>query len=1054
MRLAKLLGLLFGSGACALVCQVAWFRELRHLFGMSTSANAAVLAIFMGGLGFGGFVLGRLADREKIPLALYARLQLIVSATAAATPILLWLARWVYILAGGSASLGAVGATIVRLVLAAIVLGASTFVMGGTFPAAARAVETDSDPRRRLLAVLYGVNTLGAVVGAVAANFYMLEVLGVRKTLWAACLVNALLALVARNMARDEESAEDGASKSPEPSGAADAMTVAAPAAPLPPARFVLAAAGVTGFAFFLMELVWYRMLGPILGGSTYTFGLILAVALAGIGLGGAAYSLFWRTRTPTLRAFALTCALEALLIAVPYALGDRLAVLAVLLRPAAQISFGSFVVFWTLLTSIVVLPAAFVSGVQFPLLMALLGRGRHRVGRQIGLAVASNTAGAILGSLAGGFGLLPLLSAPGAWIAAACLLLALAGAAAGFSVKLEGGFRHLTAPAAVTLVAVVLLCSTGPTALWRHSPIGAGRVERIAATGNAVRAMMNSRHRAIFWEADGVESSVALSRANSIGLMINGKSDGNARGDADTQVMGGLTGAILHGNVKRALVVGFGTGSTAGWLGLIPSIERVDVVELEPAVIEAAEYFAPVNGDAMNNPKVNVILGDAREFILTTQEKYDLIFSEPSNPYRAGVASLFTKEFYRATAARLAEGGLFLQWVQGYEVSAKTVRTIYATLASEFSEIETWQTKVSDILMVCSKGRLVHHVPTLRERILQEPFRDALVHAWKVADLEGFLSHFVAGPSMARAIASLEGRHLNTDDLTLIEFEFARTLGRSGLFNIGEIREAARKREEHRPNLSGGEVDWVRVEDERAGIYARQEAPLPSAGHLSTEQTRRANALLTFVRGNKREAIAQWRQQPLEPRSPLELAVVAGALAEMGDEAAEGLIEKLRAFEPAEADALLASLRFAQDRDDEAAAALVSAFERCVYDPWPWYVVMRGAISTAERLAARNKKCAPRLHRALSVPFSTFLWNDTRLRAAVNVAAHVGLKESVAAVEAAEPNVFWQRKFLTFRLKQYLASGHPNAELAARELDEFTGNVPVAFDEGLVPIE
>ncbi len=207
MRLAKLVGLLFGSGACALVCQVAWFRELRHLFGVSTAANAAVLAIFMGGLGFGGLVLGRLADRAKNPLALYARLQLIVSATAAATPILLWLARWVYILAGGSVSLGSAGATIVRLVLAAAVLGASTFAMGGTFPAAARAIETDSDSRRRLLAVLYGVNTLGAVVGVVASNFYMLEVLGVRKTLWAACLVNALLALVARNMARDEEGA-------------------------------------------------------------------------------------------------------------------------------------------------------------------------------------------------------------------------------------------------------------------------------------------------------------------------------------------------------------------------------------------------------------------------------------------------------------------------------------------------------------------------------------------------------------------------------------------------------------------------------------------------------------------------------------------------------------------------------------------------------------------------------------------------------------------------------------------------------------------------------
>ena len=565
---------------------------------------------------------------------------------------------------------------------------------------------------------------------------------------------------------------------------------------------------------------------------------------------------------------------------------------------------------------------------------------------------------------------------------------------------------------------------------------------------------MRNTQRRTTFWEAEGVESSVALNNANSTALMISGKSDGNARFDAGTQVMSGILGAILHGEVKSALVIGWGTGSTAGWLARIPSVERVDVVELEPAVLAADFAFAPVNLDAMKNPKINIITGDAREVILTTRRKYDLIFSEPSNPYRAGVASLFTREFYRAADACLAEGGLFLQWVQAYEVSARTIRTIYATLASEFGAIETWQTKGSDLFMVCSRSPLVHDVPALRRRIRQEPFRAALAHVWKVSSLEGMLARFVAGAGTAKAIAQLEGLHLNTDDLTLIEFEFARTVGRKGLFCISDIRRTARERGEHRPAVSGGKVDWTRVEDGRAGIYALEKLGLPSADHLSPEQTRRANALLAFVRGDAKEAVEQWRAQPLDPEEPLELAVVAGSLAEIADESAVKHIEALRAVEPAEADALLARLRLKQGRLDEAADALVRALGRYAHDPWPWGVVMRKAISSAEELAAKDTRHAPRLYKVLSRPFSTYTWNEARLRAAANVAAHVGPEESLAAVEAAEPHVFWQRKFLTFRLKQYRAAGHPGAARAARELAEYVNNEPSPFDMGLIPRE
>jgi hypothetical protein len=403
----RVAALLFGSGACALVYQIAWLRELRLVFGASTAASAAVLAIFMGGLGVGSAWLGRRADAAAKPLSLYGNLELGVALAAALTPALVWLARTVYVAFGGSVVLGGFGSTVLRLVLSVLVLAGPTVLMGGTLPAAARAVEVEGDARRRAVALLYGANALGAVLGAFASTFVLLEVFGVRLTLWMACLVNVLVGVSARAMSRSM--------RAPVSSAEAGTTSVSKRSAEAPRA-FVLAAAAAVGFAFFLVELVWYRMLAPLLGGSSYTFGLILSVALLGIGAGGALYAAFGADRRATLFGFAITCALEAVLVAVPYALGDRVAVLALLLRPLGAVGFPGLVLGWAAITAIVAFPAAVLAGYQFPLLIALLGSGRREVGRDVGLAYAWNTAGAIAGSLAGGFGILPLLSAPGAW--------------------------------------------------------------------------------------------------------------------------------------------------------------------------------------------------------------------------------------------------------------------------------------------------------------------------------------------------------------------------------------------------------------------------------------------------------------------------------------------------------------------------------------------------------------------------------------------------------------------------------------------------------------
>ena len=1033
---AKVAPLLFGSGLCALVYQVAWQREFRLVFGASTGASAAVLAIFIGGMGIGGLALGKRADAHRRPLVLYARLEALIAVAAAITPALLVLARAIYVQLGGTVVLGAAGGTVLRTLLAAVVLAVPTFCMGGTLPAAARSIAGDDDPRRRGVALLYATNTVGAVTGCVIANFFLLEAMGTRRSLWLACALNAVIAAIALAVARTL----------PRPAEDDDQDEVKPRVAPAAPTWLALGAAAIVGFVFFLMELVWYRMLGPLLGGSVFTFGLILAVALLGIGLGGAIYAIAGKRRPPSLLGFAAVCSLEAAFIAAPYALGDRVALIALRCRPGEAGGFLDYVIGWAAVAGIVVFPAAVVAGFQYPMLIALLGAGRRDVGRQIGLATAWNTAGAMAGSLAGGFGLMPALTAPGCWRLAVGVLVALAGGAAILGFRASPGrstgrrLLGLAPAAALSVLAVAALTATGPTALWRHSPIGAGRVDPLnGSTPNFYRYWQNSTRRAIRWEAEGVESSVALDYSHGIAFLVNGKVDGNSRGDAATQVMGGLLGAILHPAPKRAMVIGFGTGSTAGWLGAVPSIEHVDVAELEPAIVEVARACAPVNQDVLTNPKVHVLIGDARETLLTIPGRYDIIFSEPSNPYRAGVAGLFTQEYYRAVAARLEDDGLLLQWVQGYEVTPDTIKTIYATLASVFPEVETWRLSYSDLVLVAGRRPPAHDVARMRARVAEEPFVSALSAAWRVTDLEGVLAHFVARAELAREVVRSGHGLVNTDDENRVEFGFARSVGHSAL-GADDLLSMARERRWSTPTVVGGSVDWSRVDDERIAhpTGEGQEPNIPE--DLPFVQQRRASAQVNYASGNLSGALTQWRQQEREPIGPTEIGLVAEGMAEAGEEAAVSYIEKLRAFQPAEADAILGRLRLRQGRIEDATAAFEACIVRLRTDPWAASFVLERALGVIEQLGEQDIAASKRLFAALvASPFAVHVIDDGRLATALKLSERLDTKEYCApAMHPLEPHVPWRLELLTARRDCYEATGDPLATQAAADVEQF----------------
>lgn len=1028
--------LLLGSGFCALVYQTVWFRAFRLVFGASTASTAAVLALFMAGIGLGSWWLGPKADRRRRPLELYALLEIGIAFLAALSPLLVPVVYQIYGLLGGNTHLGMVLGTVVRLALAAPIIAIPAVLMGGTLPAAARAVEAGVGRHRT--GWIYGCNTLGAVAGVWWGTFWALEHLGMLKTCLIAALANLLVAIVARRIARDSAEVE------PDAIGTSGGGAVRISRRELP----ILVIAAATGFVFFLLEVVWYRILGPIIGGSTYTFGLILALALTGIGLGGLLFGA--RRAEPTPAALAGTLVLQGFAVIVPFAVGDHLALLAQSLRTFGAGGFLESVVSWAMVASIVVLPAAIVAGYQFPLLLAVLGNGPDGVGRHVGLAYTWNTTGAIAGSLAGGFGLLPALGAPRLWVGSALVLVALGVAMA---VRAPGG-RFRLAPLTTILAVFSLWLSTaeGPTAFWRHSGIGAGRLGDSLASPNLTRKAIAVSRRAVEWEADGVESSVAINRLNGYSFFVNGKSDGHSIGDAATQILSGLVGALsLDRPAHTSLVIGLGTGSTAGWLGMLPAMERVDVVELEPAIVHVAELCSPVNANVLSNPKVHIALGDAREVLMTTKERYDLIFSEPSNPYRAGIASLFSLEFYRAVEQRLANGGVLVQWLQGYEVDAEAVRVVYATLSEVFPAVETWQISRQDLLLIASREPIRHDLSRLDAELRREPLASALAWTWGVEGVEGWFTGFVADDRMRRHILASPA-DVNTDDRSILEFGFARTLGRSHLFSLDHLYGLVPSLP-HDPAIEGPGglplgLDPERIAELRLArlLLEGEESP---ANPMSSEPDRgaRNQARLLYGQGRLEEAVERWLNQAGPPMAVWDRLLLGEGLATRGDDAALDHIAALELHRPTEAALFRARLALAQGNPQAALQHWQGAVEQLRIRPWlvP-AIAVRQLLDIAYVLAASDPQAGRTVFGALETPFAARAFDESRLLARLRLAQSVdpgGLcAEGLAPFEDTPP---WLRPILQLRVECYSRLGQPRLLARAQaDLDAFLAEEPL----------
>lgn len=1027
--------MLLVSGNCALMFQVVWIRELRLVFGATTASSAAVLAIFMAGLGLGNWLFGSRIDASVRPLRCYGLLELGIALTVGISPFLIMLVRQMYVNMGGQAALGPELATLSRLAASAMILAVPTILMGGTMPAAARAVSNAADPHRRGVALIYGLNTMGAVAGAGIANFMLLEALGNRGVLWFACGINLMLAVTALLISKRLSHAAEIQSQRQTDSPASISREDQSPQ----PDRLgiVCLASGTVGFVFFLMEIVWYRMLGPLLGGTTYTFGLILCVALLGIGVGGALYAFMARLVKPTLSFLAFVCTLEALLIAVPFWYGDQIAFWVLQQQSQPVATFPAQVWNWFQIGAFVIFPAALVAGFQFPLLIAIAGTGKNNVGKHVGWTFAANTLGAISGSIAGGFFLLPAITAPGLWRLSICLLIILGVTLLLYTQRWKS--VSMATSVVLSLITIFMITEAGPTAVWRHAGIGARRASLDGTGPNAEQNFSHTKNRQCIWEAEGRESSVAITATDSLAFIVNGKSDGNAFGDAGTQIGLGLIGPLLHPTPRTGLVIGLGTGESAGWMAAVEEMTAVDVVELEPVVLEMTKRCSQINRDALQNPKLTLHFNDAREYLLTSKKQYDLIVSEPSNPYRAGIANLYTREFYDSVATRLNQEGLFLQWLQGYEVDDSTVHIVLQTVRSVFPEVQIWRTKARDMVLVCGKSAQTfqYQLASLQQKLKQPVMAEGLKQGWSVIDVEGILAHFVCGTRTIDQLLESQSEPMNQDDRNLLEYAFAKTVGKSTRFSIHDLQDRAVQLKDDLP-VSLDKESQERVIQRRLAMQLRLGGTVYIADSLSEAQQARGEAFNLYLARRYLDVLARF--QTIEPdlSCPIEALIYAHTLAESGVPVPEELLKKVKQQNPTEASAIQAISSLQQKQNNEGLQKIIDTLRLIQDSPWGSRQLLDAILFKAVSLCDVDPAYAAPLYEQLQNPFALHRLEDNRLLVRYLIAEKLDPQQVIDSLQTMEPNVPWKEWLLEKRVRVYAAVKHPLTEQARSELSQF----------------
>lgn len=750
---AILLPIFIVSGFAGLIYQSIWSQYLGLFLGHSSHAQSLVLILFMGGMAIGAWLASRHSASWRSPLLAYAIIELLIGVLGLCfDSVFQSVTGWAYshLLPGMQGN----GATLSRWLLATLLVLPQCVLLGATFPLmSAGYLRVQPQAQGEVLAGLYFANSLGAAIGALASTYLLLPALGLPGAVMVAGAFNVLVALMIYPLARNEDHVP--ALQVAEPArGQAQPMdrTVTA----------VLTIALLTGASSFVYEITWVRMLSLALGTTLHSFELMLAAFIAGIAFGG-----FWLRHRADRMVSPLRAAGWVQVLMGLAALGSMFVyaqafewvgwLMRVIVRSAE--GYGLYSAASAVIAVLVMFPAAFFAGMTLPLLtLALLRQGLGE--KVIGQVYAFNTLGAIVGVLAAVHVLMPLLGLKYALLVAAVVDIGLglwllwpSGAASDRLVP--STWRGATVASGLGVFGVI-------------AAVGLVQFDPLVLSSSVYRnggTRLHDSVKMLFFK-DGQTATVSMYESDYgkgpiRSIATNGKVDAGMTvsldqtpsGDESTMVLLGALPLALGNGFERVGVIGFGSGLTTHTLLGDPRVGQVDTVEIEPAMVEGARLFGDRVSRAYDDPRSHIVIDDAKAHFAGSGRRYDLIISEPSNPWVGGTGSLFSDEFYAFVPEQLNENGLFVQWLQLYEITPELVSSVLDGLVDHFSDVRAYLANDSDLIIVATpKGRL----PELNAGVFQHPALRAELARIGVNSLNDLRDTYAMGDAALRAYPRL----------------------------------------------------------------------------------------------------------------------------------------------------------------------------------------------------------------------------------------------------------------------------------------------------------
>ena len=743
----------FISGATGLIYEVVWTRLLTLVLGNTHYSVSTVLTTFMGGLALGSFFGGRLIDRGGRPLLIYALLEGAIGIYCLLIPFFIDASlpffQWIYLNFQESYSL----TSFFRFSVCGAILLVPASLMGATLPILGKFVSDDPDVIGRDVGTLYAVNTFGAVAGALTSAFVFMKLYGVSATIWIAAGLNLALAsiiLIGFRSQWSRSSSVEGSSPSEDE-----------PRFYTPEVILILGGFCVTGIASLIYQVAWTRIFSLLLGSSVYAFSLILTTFIFGLGLGTLVFSRIVGRFTDLKKVFGwlqVGIGLSALA-ALPFFGKVPLVNRWVYLNwglDFSSIQWSNFLI----ILSLILIPT-FLMGAQFPVVMRLVARSLKTLGHHVGTAYASNTVGTILGSLIGGFLMIPILGVQNTILWAIFINIVL-GTVLLYSSSLQVNMKTYVLPG---LLLVWVLGARGIPA-WDKAVISSGsfmpyRIEELEGA-------LQQKNKILFYK-EGMHTTVTTELAidGNIFLRVNGKTDASLALDMRTQLLSGYLPMFFSRSPENVLVVGQGSGVTLGAVEQFPA-KNIDLVEISPAVIEGSRFFDPFNHHALDDPRVRVILEDGRNHITLTEKKYDVIISEPSNPWISGIGALFTRDFYELANSRLQPDGIMCIWMHT-NMSPESFKSISRAFLSVFPHVTMWESIVGDDYLLIGSQQPYSLPYEKVKRLLENPVQGRELKRLGISSVRDLMGLLIMNQDELKKFS--EGAPIHTDDNSLLEF-------------------------------------------------------------------------------------------------------------------------------------------------------------------------------------------------------------------------------------------------------------------------------------------